>query len=435
MRWLLAIELLALISCSAPYKTAAPAAICDIDSLAVLADGWSGQVITRTDQSYVGWDVEIGDADNDGLNEILTTGCPDSRLYLCKKIAGKWQTNCLAADLARRSPNPGMGLSVKVVDLNADGINEIILGTGQETMEPAYLYVLHTDGKKITKKISSRPFLNGSPYTHNLAMHDLDGDGIKEIISAYCGSGEITRYDFDKKLTRITPRTLHQLSGSGEDSFIADVDNDRQVEYITCNSYRVDQSKVEIFEFDSKGELILPPKIVIDGFDDRKCFNCSIEIGDVDNDGKNELVIGWKTSDWKHGENNGTIIAYRVDEKTAKPIYTFAHLDPDLDLGYFEKMMCIADADNDSLNELIVTTRGERRWKGGGLGHVFMYKVLPDRRIQKTLIANFHDRVVDACWPAVGDADNDGKNEIVIATGAGNREKSGESFIVLIEKN
>ena len=98
--------------------------------LAVIASGWEGTVVARVDQSYAGWDVEIGDADNDGKNEILTTGCPDSRLYLFKNAPPQWKTVLLAENLAQDTP--AMGLAVRVVDLNGDGRNEIILGTGQE---------------------------------------------------------------------------------------------------------------------------------------------------------------------------------------------------------------------------------------------------------------------------------------------------------------
>jgi len=44
--------------------------------LAITASGWQAEVIATIDQSYGGWDVEIGDADNDGKNDILITGCP-----------------------------------------------------------------------------------------------------------------------------------------------------------------------------------------------------------------------------------------------------------------------------------------------------------------------------------------------------------------------
>ena len=48
------------------------------EDIAVIAQGWRGEIITAVDQSYAGWDVEIGDADNDGKNEIvLATGKGD----------------------------------------------------------------------------------------------------------------------------------------------------------------------------------------------------------------------------------------------------------------------------------------------------------------------------------------------------------------------
>ncbi len=401
-----------------------------ITDLARLAPGWRGDVIAKVDQSYVGWDVEIGDADNDAKNEILVTGCPNSRLYLFEKAGRAWRTVLLANDLARRGDKPGMGLAVKVIDVDRDGKNELVLGTGQETGEPAYLYILRTDARRLTHSVHARPPLKGSAYTHNLAFHDLDRDGVLEIIAAYCGTGEIIRYDANKELTKIDRRKIYHNSGSGEDSFLVDVDNDGRVEYLTCDCYRDDQAKVLVFEFDDRGELVTPPRITIEGFDGVACFNGSIETGDVNNDGKTELIVGWKA---KRDRQTGTILGYRIDDEGAEVVHTFAREDAALDLGYFEKMMCVADCDNDGKNDLIVTTRGEPRWGGGGLGHVFQYRLGADGEVRRTLIANFHAGKADACWPAVGDADNDGKNEIVIATGVGHREKPGQSHVVLIE--
>ena len=106
--------------------------------LAELAGGWKGEVIGSSTESYVGWDVEIGDADNDGYNEILTTGCPTSSLNMFKLKGGEWKNTLLAENLARTFP--GMGLAVKIVDLDNDGSNEIILGTGQEGDGTAIYY-------------------------------------------------------------------------------------------------------------------------------------------------------------------------------------------------------------------------------------------------------------------------------------------------------
>jgi len=402
-----------------------------ISDIATLAPGWHGEIIAELDQSYAGWDVEIGDADNDGNNEILTTGCPDSRLYLFKKIGKDWQTTMLAENLAQSYP--GMGLAVKVVDLNHNGKNEIILGTGQETGGTARFYALETDGSKITKRVRSLPECNKSSYTHDFAIYDLDKDGMPEVISAYCGGGEIIRYDSDKILTSIEARKLYQLSGSGEESMIADVDNDGQVEYVTSNSYRAGKARVEIFEFDEHGNLVLPPRVVIDGFDGKKCFYASLIIGDVDNDGQNELIVGWKR---EQKINKATVLGYRVTDK-AVPIYTFAYEDKDLDLAYFEKMMAVADADNDGKNELVISTRGDNQSEkitSEHLGYVFLYKIDAMKEIHKTLLVDFNNKKAESSWLAVGDADNDGRNEIILATGKGDRTKRGTSYVVIVQK-
>ncbi len=402
-----------------------------LSDIATLALGWHGEIIAKVDQSYAGWDVEIGDADNDGRNEVLTTGCPDSRLYSFKKGNQGWRPTLLARNLAQGFP--GMGLAVKIVDLNRDGRNEVLVGTGQEGHGNALFYVLQTDGVSLTKQLVCRPACNRSGYTHNLAAYDLDHDGMLEVVSAYCGGGEVIRYDIDSTFSAITARKIAHLSGSGEESLIADVDNDGTIEYITSNSFREGRARVEIFEFNKHGELDGRPRLVLDQFDGNKCFYASVIVGDVDNNGKNELIVGWKR---KQNVNKGTIVGYRI-AADAKVVYTFAYEDPSLDLSYFEKMMCVADADNDGANELVISTRGDEMSEhitSQHLGHVFVFDIAGNRTITRNLVVDFHAARAESSWVAVGDADNDGKNEIVLATGKGDRTKPGVSYVVLVEK-
>jgi hypothetical protein len=402
----------------------------EITDIATLAAGWQGRIIDQSTESYMGWDVEIGDADNDGNNEILTTGCPSSLLNMIKLKNGEWVNSLLAENLALSFP--GMGLAVRIVDLDNDATNEIIVGTGQEVGGTAFYYTFQYRDSKLTQLTMSRPECNQSSYTHNLAPCDLDRDGRLEVLSAYCGGGEIIRYDYESGLREVKARKIHQLSGSGEESLIADVDNDGEVEFITSNSFRKEDAKVEIFEFDNEGELIVPPRLVIDGYDDKKCFYASLIIGDVDNDNKNELVVGWK-QDQKI--NKGTILGYNISGQ-AEQKYTFAYEDKDLDLAYFEKMMVVADADNDGKNEFVVSTRGDNmseNIKSEHLGHVFMWSV-NDEGVTRELLVNLEPYYAGSSWLAVGDADNDGKNEIIMATGKGDRTQKGASYALLIEK-
>ncbi len=404
-----------------------------LNQITQLAPGWKGEIITESTESYLGWDVEIGDADNDGKNEILTTGSPSSALLMAKRENGIWNSKILTDNLAQTFP--GMGLSVKVVDLNGDGVNEILLGTGQEGKNnPHFYYTARLENSGLSTLNLSHPAdLSKSGYTHTLTSFDADLDGIREVYSSYCGAGEIIRYKFSKDLKKITATKIHQVSGSGERALIADVDNDGKMELTVSNAFRKNAAKIEIYEFDEKGEIVLPARLIIDGFDDKKCFYASFEIGDVNNDGQNELVVGWKVI---QNIQKGTIIGYTITGKVT-PVYTFAYEDEALDLSYFENMMAIADADNNGRNELVVSTRGDNfseNVTSKHLGHVFMYTIEPGGAIHTDLIVDLNETYAESSWIEVGDADNDGKNEIVIATGKGDRKSPGKSFLILVKK-
>ncbi len=400
--------------------------------IADIGAGWQGMIVSRVDQSYAGWDVEIGDADNDGKNEILTTGCPDSRLYRFNFHGSLWNTTLLADNLAQDTP--AMGLTVRVADLNGDGANEVLLGTGQEKGGTAWFHVLSTDGRTITKRLSCRPECNKSSFTHDFAVYDLNSDGLNEVISAYCGGGEVIRYDLNKDLTAVSARKVHQLSGSGEESLIADVDNDGRMEYLTANAFRAGKARVEIFDIDDKGELSSEPRIAMAGYEGNGCFYASFVVGDVNNDGKKELVVGWKK---EQKINLATLVAYSVGQTEVTPVAWLERDTPELDMGYFEKMMAVADADNDGRNELVISTRSDNVSEfitSSHLGRAYLYRVGADGKSAREMLVDFREEYAESSWIAVGDCDNDGMNEVVLATGKGDRTKPGVSYVVLLEK-
>ena len=141
-------------------------------------------------------------------------------------------------------------------------------------------------------------------------------------------------------------------------------------------------------------------------------------------------MIGWKQ---EQNINQGTILGYKVGDE-AEIEYKFAYEDKDLDLSYFEKMMVISDADNDGKNELLVSTRGDNlseRIESEHLGHLFMWSV-NSNEIRRELLVNLHEGVAGSSWIDVGDADNDGRNEIILATGKGDRTQKGISYVLMV---
>jgi hypothetical protein len=403
-----------------------------VSDLALLAPGWKGEIVATVDQSYAGWDVEIGDADGDGAPEILTGTAPSGRLYAFRKRDGVWQSRRL---LDRAAGGDGMVLGVRIVDLDGDGVPEVLAGTGQYDESTAMLHVLHTDGERVTEQRTVRAAENTSSFTHGLATADLDGDGVQEIVSSYCGHGEVIRYDVAADTGAIGARKVLQLSGSGEDAWLADVDGDGRVELLVSNGFRDGDAKVEIHDIDPKtGDPIDAPRLVIEGFDGHRAFYASVAVGDLDGDGRPELIVAWKR---EQAINRTTLLAYKVGASGAQVAYRLSHEDQDLDLGYFEKMMTIADIDGDGRAELFISTRGDGSTEGidsARLGHVYRYLLGTDGEVYREQVVDFNQDLVESSWLAVGDADGDGRPELVLATGSGDIRRPGVSWVLALRR-
>ncbi len=402
-----------------------------IYDIAQLAPGWTGEIVATVEQSYAGWDVEIGDADGDGRPEILTGTAPDSWLQLHRWRDGAWQTRTLMTETAGNGA--GLLLGVRVVDVERDGVPEILAGTGQDGGGTAWLHVLQTDGESITGRTSLRAPENTSSYTHGLATADLDGDGLVEVISAYCGNGEVIRYDVAPQLASIASRKVLQLSGSGEDAWLSDVDGDGAVELVLSNGFRAGKARVQIHDLDpTTGDPQPKPRVVIDGFDGERAFYASLAVGDMDDDGRPELVVGWKAV---QTVNEASLVAYHIEGQSAKLAYVLTRKDPELDLGYFEKMIAFADVDDDGRTEVLVSTRGDglsESIPSLGLGHVLAFRVERDGHVSRQQVVAFNRDLVGSSWLAVGDADGDGRTEVVLATGSGERTRRGTSWVVAL---
>ncbi|RJS72026.1 hypothetical protein CW714_05050, partial [Methanophagales archaeon] len=153
--------------------------------------------------------------------------------------------------------------------------------------------------------------------------------------------------------------------------------------------------------------------------------NC-VAIGDADNDGDNEVVIVRGRGDFMGRGDEVAIMRYESEEWKEEIIYSMPEV-----LWPFSKFSAVAigDADNDGDNEIIV---GTKRVGLGGLGLSWLISLTKNQEgwIEEK-IGEFKQGIVAL---DIGDADNDGKNEIV-AIESGLREfvisynKVGESWI------
>lgn len=137
--------------------------------------------------------ISVGDIDGDGISEIITGtgvgGGPHIRVF---DRFGRLQSQFFAYDTKLRG-----GVNVAIGDVDDDGINDIVTGSGYGS-EPQ-VKIFNASG--IIKK-SFFVYNKSSLSSVNLAVSDIDNNEIDEIIvSPGAGNGsEIKTFNFDGQL-------------------------------------------------------------------------------------------------------------------------------------------------------------------------------------------------------------------------------------------
>jgi hypothetical protein len=179
-----------------------------------------------TDNYKLGVNIALGDLENDGTIEIVTGtengGGPQVRVF---NIDGALiNPGFFAYDKAFRG-----GVNVAVGDLNGDNVNEIITGAG--VGGGPHVRVFKKDGALINPGFFAydKAFRGGV----NVAVGDVDSDGIDEIITGAGIGGAPTARIFDRNGNMESQFDIFDSTRrDGLDVTASDVDNDGTDEII-----------------------------------------------------------------------------------------------------------------------------------------------------------------------------------------------------------
>jgi hypothetical protein len=265
--------------------------------------------------------MAIGDVTNDGKNEIVATWY--AAVY--KYFAGKYWMIGMNPWIFM---NGGGSADCYIGDCDNDGKNEVIVSGGpfRDSSPVPEITVFRWNGLWL-QKVAGWKDPNVDGYVYMAGLGDVDDDGLNEIVCAYSNRVVVLKWDAENKVFESTVifATTHQQD-SPFSIVCKDCDNDGKAE-ILLGYYA---PHITIFKWNGTGyetqfDVSWPgADPIIEG----------IDVGDTDNDGLNEVCAGAGVThilQW-----NGTTYV----EEAVLPTW-----------GWMA-VVCIGDCDNDGKNEI-----------------------------------------------------------------------------------
>ncbi|MBI4135529.1 S8 family serine peptidase [Candidatus Uhrbacteria bacterium] len=263
-----------------PYILAAPFSQGKPEVTLSLSTGSSaGTFSAYADNFRGGVRVAAGDIDGDGSQEIVAGagfgGGPHVRVF---ESNGTVVGSFFAYDPRFRG-----GVNVAVGDLNGNGIAEIVTAAGPGG--GPHIRIFDAQGNVLGSFFAYDKHLRGGVQ---LAVGDLDGDGVSEIIAAPGKGtgygGEVRVFDARGNLKRRLQAYPSNFTG-GVNVAAGDLDGDGRAEIVTAP---IDATSPEVRVYSAEGSWLRAFLAYQGGYQG----GVNVAVGDVDGDGISEIITG-----------------------------------------------------------------------------------------------------------------------------------------------
>jgi len=243
--------------------------------------------------------VAVDDTNNDGKTEVIVGFVPvcfvEEQICFGSKIYIFEESGNDTYNLSNKFVVRGVVRSIIVDDVDNDMKRDIIVGaTNNEEIYykdgRIYSFFEKTESNQYIKGLDGGNYMAG--HTGRIIIDDTDKDGKKEIIA----NGQDTLHIFENirdhnyeitwsstKILREVIRGYYDLTNHPYPVVTADSDNDGRIEIIVGNSE-------EIYVYENYGDDKYRTDYIHHGYYNYECYLNSIEVADINNDGKNEII-------------------------------------------------------------------------------------------------------------------------------------------------
>jgi len=323
-------------------------------------------------------------------NRIAVSGGDMIKLYEFNSATKKFDVVWESAETGTGVKNSSLGIcSMVLKDIDKDGKNELV------TVDQFGIFIWGKNGK-IPLYYNLRSAAKQISWAYILPM-DLDKDGSFEFLTQRIFDSRKRKIEAWKIQDNAAARFSEiELPGTSWSLRSGDCDNDKTEDILTSSSL------IQVLSWEkTKGlyEKAAFPNIsnMVD----------VVHVADVNGDGENEIVASG---------NGSCFTVYKARKEWEPPNYVYPVLYQSEDLGGYTQGLEVADIDGDGKNEVLVGVAPMGKEKKD---HIYVFEKsggsITPGITKLSLRQAFSMPLESSGIPgfAVGDADNDGRNEVV----------------------
>ncbi|MFH1508604.1 MAG: VCBS repeat-containing protein [bacterium] len=224
-----------------------------------------------------GVNIALGDTNGNGQKEIITGSGQYNHVRVFDQRGGAYALNYFPF-----AENYSGGVRVATGDIDGDGIDEIAMSTATEN----YVKIYKTDVAK-TVVAEWAPYASNYNEGVDVAMGDVDGDGLAEVITSSLKYGHVRVFEASGGVTGIAYYPFGNTYQNGVEVAAGDVDGDGVDEIVAAEADG--GNRVKTYEFNS-AKTVRNDFASLAGHEG----GVTIDVADIDGDGRAEIAVGAK---------------------------------------------------------------------------------------------------------------------------------------------